>query len=304
MRRWKPQPSWRFWAASVLFLLIAAAAVYTLIPVGRALALPPEAWPINAQLFAQGLLGLALLSLAGSFGYQIVATATLWYGLDRDGLYIYWLGHRTVVPMQMIEHVASGVTERGANGHLLQQIGYFYGAGRLANGQTVQRFSTVNPKRALGIQTPTEIYLISPRESAAFIQELEQRRRIGPIQQLTPGIEAGSIFFYAFWTDKVVQRALVLAVLLHLVLLGTLMALYPSLPALIEMQTDPSGQALSSVPRYQILFLPLAGALLGLLNLGLGLALYQRTSVGARLLQLTTVGLQILFLIAAATILL
>jgi Bacterial PH domain len=182
-------------------------------------------------------------------------------------------------------------------------VAYFHGRATLPGGRTLHRFSTVPTEQALILYTASAAYAISPQEGDAFIQDLEQRRRLGAIQPLAPGIKAGQAFFYAFWNDRVVRVALVSAALLNLALLGWLMSSYPGLPPLLELRSDAAGAAAALAPRHQILFLPLAGAALGLLNIGLGLTLYGREPVGARMLQVASAGAQILFAVAALTIL-
>jgi hypothetical protein len=300
MRRWKPQPSARLWVAIATLILAAVGATLFLVQLGVALARPPAAWPIDGTLFLRALAGLILLLLTGAIGYRVAAAFSLAYAVDRNGLYIFWLGNRAVVPLQAIEHIEIGLQTPGTDAGL--SFGYFHGPVRLPEGRTLHRFSTVPIKQALVLHTATDAYAISPQESDAFVQDLEQRRRIGAIQQLVPGVEVGRAFFYAFWEDPTVRWALGVAAVLNLALLGWLMTRYPELPALIEMRSDAAGAALALAPRHQILFLPLAGVVLGLLNTGLGLTLYGREPVGARLLQIASAGIQLLFAVAILTI--
>ena len=300
MRHWKPQFSGRLWVAIVVLGLTAVGAIFLLVPLAQVLAQPPAAWPIDGILFLHLLACLSLLALTGAISYRVAATLTLAYAVDRNGLYILWLGNRAVIPIQTIESIESGLQTPGAPAGL--GLGYFRGRMRLAAGRSLHRFSTVPITQALVLHTATAAYAIAPQEREAFVQELEQRRRIGAIQQLTPGVEAGWAFFYAFWNDATVRWALGLTSVLNLVLLGWLMTRYPELPALIDLRSDAAGAAAALVPRHQILFLPLAGVLLGLLNTGLGLTLYGREPVGARLLQIASVGAQLLFAVAALTI--
>ncbi len=300
MRRWKPQPSARLWVAIATLILAAVGAALFLFQLGMALVRPPAAWLINGELFLQALAGLILLLLTGVIGYRVAAALSLAYAIDRNGLYILWLGNRAVVPLQAIESIESGLQTPGAAPRL--NFGYLHGAVRLPDGRTLHRFSTVPITQALVLHTAVDSYAISPHEGEAFVQDLEQRRRIGAIQQLVPGVEVGRAFAYAFWDDPTVRWALGIAAVLNVALLGWLMTRYPELPALIEMRGDAVGAATVLAPRHQILFLPLAGAVLGLLNTGLGLTLYGREPVGARLLQIASVGIQMLFAVAMLTI--
>jgi hypothetical protein len=68
------------------------------------------------------------------------------------------------------------------------------------------------------------------------------------------------------------------------------------------MRFDPVGQVADVRPRYQILFIPLAAFGLTLVNLILGMALYARQLLSARLIQGASLVVQILFAIALVTI--
>lgn len=303
MRRWKPQPSGLLWVAVVALAAAAAGAGYLLARIGTALATPPAEWPINSALFAQILACLALLLLAGALAYRLAATLTLAYAVDRNGLYISWLGNRAVVPLQQIESIESGVQVALNPLDRLRSAGYYHGRVRLPGGRIVHRFSTRPLSQALVLHTSADSYAISPQDAESFVQELEQRRRLGAIQQLAPGVEAGQAFAYAFWDARVVRVCLGLTLLFNLLLLGWLMTLFPALPSLLVLRADAAGEATALVPRHQILFLPLAGAALALMNLGLGLSFFRREPVGALLLQIASVGIQLLFIVAALSVL-
>lgn len=303
MRRWKPQPSALLWVGIVALALAVAGAGYLLLRLGAQLSGPPAGWPIDSRLFGLFLACLAALALAGALAYRVAAAFTLAYSMDRNGLYINWLGNRAVVPLQQVESVESGLRAplRLVDG--LRSVGYFHGRVRLPGGRVVHRFSTRPLSRALVIHTTADSYAISPQDADGFVQNLEQLRGIGVVQPLAPGVEAGGAFTYAFWDDQVVRRSLALALLLNLALLGVLMTVFPGLPSEIALRPDATGAAIDLVPRHQILFLPLAGAAVALLNVGLGLTFYRRERAGAQLLQLASVGLQVLFAVAALTIL-
>jgi hypothetical protein len=290
--------------AIALLTLTAVGAIILITRIGLALARPPVDWQINLGLYLQLLVGLAMLLATGMLAYRVAATLTLAYGVDRNGFYIFWLGNRAVVPLTQIESVESGVSMPENVGSLARSIGYYHGSARLPEGQLVQRFSTVPMSQALILHTPGESFAISPENPEAFVQELEQRRRIGAIQQLSTGVEVGRMFFYAFWEDQVVRAALLAAVGLSLLLVGWLAAIYPSLPAMIDLRADAAGVASSLRPRHQVLFLPLAAVAILLINTGFGLSLYSRTPVGARLLQVASALAQILFAVAILTIIL
>ncbi|NTW00427.1 MAG: hypothetical protein HGA19_03870 [Oscillochloris sp.] len=301
MRRWKSQITGRIWLAIILLALAATGAGMLLVQISKALAQPPEQWPINLNLYLQMLGELALLLITALLAYRVAATFTLAYSVDRNGFYIFWLGNRSVVPLGQIESVESGMRVRGSGG-LLRSIGYYHGHVQLPDGRVIHQFSTLPLSRALILHTTNGSYAISPRDVDTFVQELEQRRRIGAIQQLSTGVEVGRMFLYAFWEDRVVRTALIMAVALGLLLVGWLTAIYPNLPAMIDLRTDAAGMAAGLRPRHQVLFLPLAAVAIILINAGFGLSLYSRTPIGARLLQIASTLAQILFAVAVLTI--
>src|SRR5215216_5804210 len=108
MRRWKPQSSLGRWIALLLMLAALAGAAALGLRLSQTLAGPPEDWPVTLQLYWQivGLLGL--LVLVGALAYRTLAAWTLSYELDRNGLYIIWLGNRAVVTLDKIQSVDLG----------------------------------------------------------------------------------------------------------------------------------------------------------------------------------------------------
>jgi hypothetical protein len=245
---------------------------------------------------------LVLLLLAGGLAYRAVAAWTLSYELDRNGLYIIWLGNRAVVPLDQIQSVDLGAVPARMPWRWIQGIGYYWGQGRMADGKLLHLFATQPPERCLLINAHHEVYAISPEGHDAFVQDLEQRRNLGATQTLTPSFEPNRMFLYSFWNDATVRGLLLVAFVLNLVVLGVLMARYATLAPVLRMRFDPAVQIADLRPRHQILFLPLAAFGLTLLNIGLGILVYRRQQLGARLLQGASLIVQILFGIAMLTI--
>jgi hypothetical protein len=107
---------------------------------------------------------------------------------------------------------------------------------------------------ALVIYVGQEAYAISPVDQETFVQELEQRRRLGAVQTLTPGIHVAHFLVYDFWADSVIRRLLLITLTLNLLLFGALAVIYPALPAEIEWRGDQIGAAAELVPRVCVSF--------------------------------------------------
>jgi hypothetical protein len=302
MRRWKPQPSIGRWIGVLLLAAALAGAGVFAARLGGALTGPPEVWQINLALYGDVVGLLCMLGLAGLLAYRVAGAFTLSYQLDRNGLYIMWLGNRAVVPLDQIHSVDVGVTARRMPWRLLQGIGYYWGQGRTADDVLLHLFATRPPEQCLVVYTAGEAYAISPADHDAFVQDLEQRRNLGATKPLAPTVEPSRIFLYAFWNDRTVRALLLAAFALNLIVLALLAARYPELDPTVRMRFNAAGQVAELRPRHQVLFLPLAAFGLTLINTVLGLSLYQRQQLGARLLQGASVLVQTLFGIAVVTI--
>jgi hypothetical protein len=246
---------------------------------------------------------LGCLAVAGWLAYRAAAAFTLGYELDRNGLYITWLGNRAVVPLDRITSIDVGAPAR-LPWSILQGIGYYWGQARLADGGKLHLFATRPPARCLIVYTTDGAYALSPADPEAFVQDLEQRRNLGAAKPLAPSVEPSRIFLYDFWNDRTVRTLLLVALALNLAALAFLALRYPELAPMVEMRFDATGEVAELRPRHQALFLPLAAFGLSLLNIALGLALYHRERLGARLLQGASVIVQMLFAVALATVIL
>lgn len=287
-----------------MLLLIGAlsGAILLALPLMRIFSGPPQSWPIDLAVYGRSIGVLALLVLAGALAYRVAGAFTLSYDLDRNGLYINWLGNRAVVPIDQIYSVDLGLTDERLPWRLLQGIGYYWGQGRIADGKRLHLFATQPPARCLVLYTANNVYAISPADHEAFVQDLEQRRHLGATKPLAPMVESSRIFLYVFWNDRTVRVLLLIAFALNLIVLALLAARYPSLDATVPMRFNAIGQVAEPRPRHQVLFLPLAALGLSLLNTVVGLVFYRRQQLGARLLQGASVVVQILFGIAVITI--
>ena len=302
MRRWKPKPSFNAWAALLLLIVALAGAGWLGISLAREFASPPQTWRVDLAVYSRlvGLLGL--LAISGALIYRVAAAFTLSYDLDRNGLYINWLGNRAVVPLDNIYTVDVGLVGERVPWRFIRWIGYYWGQGWTSDGKRLHLFTTQPLARCLVLYTADEAYAISPADHEAFVQDLEQRRNLGATKPLVPVVEPSRIFLYAFWNDRTVRALLLLALFLNLLVLAVLAARYPLLGPTVPMRFNAIGQVAEPRPRHQVLFLPLAACGLTLLNTVVGLAFYRQQQLGARLLQGASVVVQILFGVAVATI--
>jgi Bacterial PH domain len=302
MRRWRPQLSGHRWIALLLLALTLTAIILPATQLLQIFAGPPEGWAISLRMFWWALLLIALVLVAFLLLYRTIAAFTLAYELDRNGLYILWAGNRAVIPLDQVASLEVGITVEPTLLSPLKRIGYHWGSATSDDQRAVQLFTTLPPERSMVVHTASASYVISPADPEQFAQEFEQRRNLGATKPLSAAIETGRLFLYSFWSDPTVRSLLLTALILNLIGLAALTWRYPDLAAALEMRFDPTGQVVDMRPRHQVLFLPLAAFGLTLVNLALGVALYRRETLSARLLQGASVTVQILFVVAIVTI--
>src|SRR5690349_2905234 len=135
MRRWRPQPSLGRWSALLLLLAALAGAAARGTRRAQAVSPAPEERPLPFVVDCHIVASLLLLLLAGALAYRALAAWTLGYELDRNGLYITWLGNRAVVPLDQIQSVDLGVVPARMPGRPIQGIGYYWGQRRTPDGK-------------------------------------------------------------------------------------------------------------------------------------------------------------------------
>jgi hypothetical protein len=304
MRRWKPKLGLGLWVGLLLLLLCVGGTLALGAQLALMLLLPPEQWRIDMEMYGQLVALVALLLASGFLIYRVVGALTLSYEMDRNGLYIVWIGNRAVLPLSQIESLSKGAPGAEVSLLPLRRVGYYWGRGRTEGGKLLHLFTTHSLNDSLVVHTEHEAYAISPAAQDSFVQELEQRRRIGAVKSLRPTFEPGRVFFYAFWQDRVVRWALICTFGLNLLLVGALALRYPELGPMVALRFDAAGQVTELRPRHQVLFMPLAAFGLSLLNTGLGISFYRRNKTSARLLQLGSVFIQLMFGVALLAVLL
>lgn len=298
MYQWKPQHRIGLWIGGALVLITTVMAGYFGMQLGSILVLPPDTWPVTSNLYQLFLALIGLVVMSGFFAYRVVACLTLVYEIDRNGVYLVWMGNRMVIPIETIERVDMGTPNARLPWRLLQGIGYYWGQGQCHDGKPLHLFTTRSPRTSLLIHTADASYAISPKDQDGFVQDLEQRRRLGAVKPLTAGTQFGAFLSYGFWNDPIVRGALLVAVILNLAIFGILAIYYPTLPAVIPFHFDTMGDVTELRPRHQALFLPLAATGLMVVNVAFGLALYRHERTGTHALQIASAIVQILFGVA------
>lgn len=298
MNRWAARRSISVWFGFLVVLALWAGATWAIITLSAQLQGPPNNWPLTLRSFGLLVAALAGLSLGGLLLYHILSALSLHYRIDRNAVTIHWLGNTAVVPMNRITGVDIGVKAQRLPSIFLRLFGYRRGTGRTIQGMPLYLFSTTRLSNAVLLTTTSSVYAISPAKRDAFVQEVEGRRGLGIVQSQTEGVLRTTRVSYPFWTDRTVRLCLMIGLGLNLALWGILSTRYTYLDALVALRFDGTGTAIGSVPREQILALPLLGLLAWLANAGLGVGIYRLSRVGAVLLLVGAIVVQSLLAVS------
>ena len=302
MRRWKPYASHGRWFALVLAVVFTAGTVAFTVLTSRHFRGDAMAWDINMTFYAQ-LVVLCIMLLCAILSWlRFLQVSTLWYGIDRNAVYIASLGNTEVVPLDQIRRIDFGMQVLSISQRLIQGIGSYWGEGVTADGTIVYVRSTVQPSRCLFITTVTGVYAIAPAEIEAFVQDLEQRSNLGVTKHLAREINYGPWFNTPFWQDRSSQLLLALAICINLLTVGILAWHYPQLGDTVQMRFDAIGDVAELRPRYQTLFLPLAALGVTAVNLIAALISFRYEKLVAHMLQGASVVVQLMFCVAVLTV--
>lgn len=302
MRRWKPYPSPGRWLALVLAVVFTGGCIAFVMLVHRHFSGVPTAWTVNLDFYLQFLAAVAMLICAGSTWIRFVQAQTLWYGLDRNAVYISSLGNRELVPLDQIRRLDFGVQTGKLPRSLLQGIGCYWGDTTTNDQTAVYVRSTLPISRCLFIVTARGTYAISPSEIEVFVQDLEQRSNLGGTKRLIPETEYGPWVNMPFWNDYSSKLLLGLALFINVLAVGLLSWYYPSLNETVQMHFDAIGDGGELRARHQTLFLPLAALGVTIVNLFGAMLCFRYEKLVARLLQGASVVVQILFAVAVLMI--
>ena len=302
MRRWKPYPSPGRWLALVLAVVFTGGCIAFAMLAHRHFSGAPAEWTVNLEFYLQFLAMLAMLICAGSAWMRFIQVQTLWYGLDRNAVYISSLGNRELVPLDQIRRLDFGVQVGKLPRSLFQGIGCYWGDTTSSDQTAVFVRSTLPISRCLFILTARGTYAISPSEIEVFVQDLEQRSNLGATKRLIPETEYGPWFNTPFWNDYSSTLLLGLALIINVLAVGLLAWYYPTLAETVQMRFDAIGDASQLRPRYQALFLPLAALGVTSVNLLGAMLCFRYEKLVARLLQAASVVVQILFAVAVLMI--
>jgi hypothetical protein len=225
---------------------------------------------------------LTLLFALWTYGYY-----TLRYQLGADALSIDWLFVHERLPYLTIDAVYAG--ERLVDTPRVQGVtwpGYYVGRLRARNLGVLRVFaSSLSPGDLTLVLTELGGFALSPDSAfrTALVERLEQARR-EPARAAPPSVVPRRRQLGRALADPWLLACALASLALLLAMLGYVMDRYESLPELLALRLDAAGDPEYVRPRFELFHLPGVGATVLLVNVLLGIWMYQWEPLAARLL--------------------
>ncbi len=240
---------------------------------------------ISLVFFIFVLLVVLSLPLLVLLGYLVYGLFNLRYQLHRNALTIVWGATQRIIPMNSIREVVWG---EGLEGEIkvrgIRWPGYMVGLSQIEGIGRTLFYATEPVAEQLVVITPHRAHSISPADPDGFLQALEIRQHMGPIQLLDYEHRQPAFLGWPVWRDRLAHLLLALGLGANLMMFAYLCWRYPA-----------SG-------RVDVFRLPAMGLVTLIANSSLGVVIHSRQRVGAYLLWGGAIAVQLLSWLAALNI--
>ena len=261
--------------------------------------------PITLLTFVMGVLAIGALVAALMLAYWLWGLLNAGYSMDRNAITVTWGRTQHQIPLAAVREVLSGADlhnvqlQRG-----LYFPGHFVGTGRADGLDPILFYAVAGVQQQIIVCTETLAYALSPTDLDGFRAALEERRAMGPTQEILEQSSHPAFLDWPIWQDRLALTAISGGGLLLLLLVGVLTWRYPALPSQVALRFTGEGKPLMLTEAARIFYLALIGLLFWIFNSTLGLLLYTRERVAAYFLGLGNLFLQAALWVAVIAILL
>lgn len=261
--------------------------------------------PIGPVTFFMGLLALISLPLIGLIVYQLVGLAQSGYALDRNSLTIVWGPIRQVVPTEAIQRIMLGTEVPGGVKRFRgwRWPGLMQGQAEINEAGFTLFYASSALKNQLIVVTPTISYAISPTDAAGFIESIKARYELGPTQAIEQTTYHPPVFDWPLWRDRLAWAFGGLTLTALIGLFALICFRYPDLPARLPMHYSVAGLVDRVGVRSDVFILPVIGAMTLLVNVLIGMVVYQRERMASYVLWGGMVLVQFLLWVGAFNLL-
>jgi len=204
--------------------------------------------------------------------YESFVLMTMKYTLLREKLVLQWGFRREEIPANLIEWVkpASQLNDS-------LQVPLMHIPGLIANRQRMHGVNAIDYaateiENLVLVATPTQVYVISPIEINAFLDQFHRMNELGSLEQVNAKSVRFSTFWARIWQDRIARLLILLSFLLVLALFAFVLTTSIGRSSIIW-------EGGESVPSTRLLLLPILNFVLWLLALMTGSYFFLRQTV-------------------------
>lgn len=204
--------------------------------------------------------------------YESFVLMTMKYTLLREKLVLQWGFRREEIPANLIEWVkpASQLNDS-------LQVPLMHIPGLIANYQRIHGVNAIDYaateiENLVLVATPTQVYVISPIEINAFLDQFHRMNELGSLEQVNAKSVRFSTFWARIWQDRIARLLILLSFLLVLALFAFVLTTSIGRSSIIW-------EGEESVPSTRLLLLPILNFVLWLLALMTGSYFFLRQTV-------------------------
>ena len=209
--------------------------------------------------------------------YRLFSLIRAKYGVDRDGFYIQWGLRAEDIPMGEIEWV-----RRAEDLPFTLDPPPFSLPGSVVGVRSHPDLGRVDfiaseAQNLLLVASPSQVFAISPRDTAGFLDAFQRSAELGSIAPITAKTARADFLLTAILRDRTARAFLLAGIILSAALLILVGFLIPTRPT-VPLDFNPAAQVMEDTPSERLLLLPVLSLLMLTADIALGSYLYRKPS--------------------------
>jgi hypothetical protein len=207
--------------------------------------------------------------------YRLFSLIRASYGIDRDGLYMQWGLRAEDIPMGEIEWV------RRADDLPFPLVPPSFSLPGSVVGNRVHPdlgrvdFIASDAQSLLLVATPSQVFAISPRDTAGFLDTFQRSAELGSITPIAAKTARADFLLTALLRDRTARGFIIAGVALSAALLILVSFLIPTRQT-VTLDFEPATQTMEATPSERLLLLPVLSLLMLTADIALGSYLYRK----------------------------
>lgn len=255
----------------------------------------PEFKTFLAWLAAAGFAAAAVLLVTWT-----ACLVSMSYTVGGGALVISWGLRKVAVPLDSVENVVPGRTLDPVRVRGLTWPGCHVGQAEVPRmGFTIVYATLAAPEDLVFVVTTDESYALSVVNHAAFAEQLQGKKGLGPVPHAVQRSSASGLAAIPFWRDRTAVALALTSAVLVVVLTGFVFTRYSGLPSVVELGFPGFGGVVRVGEKAELLGIAYAGLAVFVLNAIAGAVVHVRERAAGLWLLASGGGLQVVLILAA-----